>query len=160
MVGRSSPVTRDHIPSPHLPALLRSSGRAASRAAPGLLTLTHWVSVWLAVPPDLTSVLDPAWPLLVLLCWGHCHNIVANMTYTLKISIVRQCLVYQRIQLSRLSNCPAISTQHCANREEVPKPPLRSLWRLIVNYQNHTTTNWIYLSLAQAWEILFYQYYN
>ena len=131
MVGRSTPVTHDRIPSPHLPDLLRASGRAASLAAPGLLTLIHWVSVRLTVPPGLTFVLDPSWPLPALLCRCHCRNIVANMTCTLKISIVRQCLVYPRIQLSRLSNCPAISTQHCANREEVPKQPLRSLWRLI-----------------------------
>ncbi len=134
-VGRSSLVTRDRIPSPRLSALLRASGRAASRPAPGLLTLTHWVSVRLTVPPGLTSVLDPSLPLLALLCRCHCRNIVANMTCALKISIVRQSLVYPSIQFSWLSNCPAISSQHCANREEVPKPPLRSLWRLIGDFR-------------------------
>ncbi len=136
MLGRSSPVTRDRIPGPHLPTLLRASGHAALRAAPGLLTLTYWVSNRLTVPPGLTSVLDPSRPLLVLLCRCHCRNIVANMTCALKISIVRQYLVYPLIQLSWLSNCQAISTQHCANREEVPKPALRSLWRLIEHIES------------------------
>jgi hypothetical protein len=44
---------------------------------------------------------------------------------------VSQLSLLSLVQLSSLSNCPAIVTQHSSDHEEVPKPPLRSLWRLI-----------------------------
>ncbi len=114
MVGIATPRNPLHLGSAPWPfsdasppcssAGFRSCGIARYPQPVSLWCLTDSPFGW-ALPP-LSIMPGPSGA-------GHCRSIVTNMIVPWRSQLTKNCLVYPRVQLFQLSNCPAISTQHC-----------------------------------------------